>query len=135
MLPNSNAETVPVAAFGKDVLELREQCPARIREVLEGLAKESQDWVITIHAAPLEDLVQCTQLAWPQAEEVSVLPASPVEACVDAEWIALEDVAQPPGLHFHGLKLGLSVWEAPSKWLCDMNELFRGHSAGAQKQP
>ena len=75
-----DADTNPVAAFGKDVFELREQCPARIREVLEGLAKEFQDWVITIYAAPLEDLVQCTQLAWPQAdEELSILPASPVE--------------------------------------------------------
>ena len=76
---STDADTDSVAAFRKDVFELREQCPARVREVLEGLAEESQDWIITIHAAPMEDLVQRTQLAWPQTEEVSVLPASPVE--------------------------------------------------------
>ena len=46
---------------------------------LKVLSKEFQDWIITIYATPLEDLVQRTQLAWPQTEEVSVLPASPVE--------------------------------------------------------
>ena len=76
---STDADTDPVAAFRKNVFELREQGPARIRELLETLSKEFQDRIITVYATPLEDLVQRTQFAWPQTEEVSVLPTSPVE--------------------------------------------------------
>ena len=61
------------------MFELREQCSARVRELFEALAEEFENGIVAAHATPLKDLVQRTQLAGPQAEEVSVLPAAPVE--------------------------------------------------------
>ena len=62
-----DADTDPVAAFGKNVLELRKQGPARVREVFESLAEELQDGIIRSLATPLKDLVERTQLVGPQA--------------------------------------------------------------------
>ena len=62
-----DADTDPVAAFGKNVLELRKQGPARVREVFEGLAEELQDGIVRSLATPLKDLVERTQLVGPQA--------------------------------------------------------------------
>ena len=61
-----DADTDPVAAFGKNVLELRKQGSARVREVFEGLAEELQDGIVRSLATPLKDLVERTQLVGPQ---------------------------------------------------------------------
>ena len=63
----SDTNTNPVATFGKNVLELRKQCPARVREVFEGLAEELQNGIVAAYATPMKDLVQRIQLVGPQA--------------------------------------------------------------------
>ena len=62
-----DADTNPVAALGKNVLELGKQSPTCVRELLEALAEELQNGIIRTHATPLKDLVERTQLVGPQA--------------------------------------------------------------------